>query len=150
MQRTFGSLIAKIKHPSSHHVAKIKHPSSHQHGCLWPLTVGAQPRPIDFACDSAPRLSSDIQTVFLFFASQSHHKYKKKIRRSKIQRNFPPFFLLHKLHKPMPSPCPLSPTTHPPIPAEHFKLICRRRISLKCVKHPRPIHDCDAVGGALD
>ena len=130
MQRTFGSLIAKIKHPSSH-----------QHGCLWPLTVGAQPRPIDFACDSAPRLSSDIQTVFLFFASQSHHKYKKKIRRSKIQRNFPPFFLLHKLHKPMPSPCPLSPTTHPPIPAERFKLICRRRrrISLKCVKYHPPI-----------
>ena len=124
MQRTFGSLIAKIKHPSSHHVAKIKHPSSHQHGCLWPLTVGAQPRPIDFACDSAPRLSSDIQTVFLFFASQSHHKYKKKIRRSKIQRNFPPFFLLHKPHKP-PTPRPhfTHPSTHslnPPIyPSTH-------------------------------
>ena len=35
-------------------------------------------------------VSSDIQSVFFFFASQSHDKYKKKIffRRSKRERNF--------------------------------------------------------------
>jgi hypothetical protein len=47
-------------------------------------------------------MSSDIQSVFLFFASQSHHKYKKKISGEvKDSVFFPSFFLLHKLHKPI-------------------------------------------------
>jgi hypothetical protein len=53
-------------------------------------------------------VSSDIQSVFFFFASQSHHKYKKKnsfygeVKESVIVLFFLP---LHKRAKPILSPC---------------------------------------------
>jgi hypothetical protein len=62
--------------------------------------------------------SSYIQSVFLFFASQSHQKYKKNSFSGEVKDSviFPFYFLLHKLHKPIPPSYPLPPPTHPPIP----------------------------------
>ena len=64
-------------------------------------------------------VSSDIQSVF-FFASQSHHKYKKNSFSGEEVKDsvfFPFYFLLHELHKPIkPTHPPIPPPTHPPIP----------------------------------
>jgi hypothetical protein len=89
------------------------------------------------------RDSSDEQSFFLFSPHNHIINIKKMFSFSGIVKDcviFPFYFLLHKLHKPMPPPLALSPTTHPPIPAERFKLICRRRrcISLKCVQYHPP------------
>ena len=82
------------------------------------------------------------RAFFLFFPCNHIINIKKNSFSGEVidSVTFPFCFLLHKLHKPMSPPCPLSPPTPPPIPTERFKLICRRRrrISLKCVKHPPP------------
>jgi len=51
--------------------------------------------------------SSDIQTVFRFFASQSLHNsfFLKKCGEVKDSVISPRFFLLHKLHHPISPPC---------------------------------------------